>query len=298
MAGAGRFAPSPTGPLHLGSLLTATASWLDARASGHLWYLRFDDLDRDRARPESIDEIQRSLEAHALHWDGPVRRQQLNLDAYLAALTELRARGHLFHCTCTRRALPSGPYPGTCRERRDRAHAGAWRFRVAPEGTVRFNDTLCGPQSLDVTSTIGDFVVRRRDGIFAYALATAVDDGADDISHVIRGRDLLEHTAAQLLIMDALGLSRPTYGHLPLIVNPAGQKLSKQTFAAPLDSARALHNLRAVLKALGQASANAPASRPAALLATAQQEWDRSRIPQHDVLAAHVIDRESHPLLC
>ncbi len=298
MAGAGRFAPSPTGPLHLGSLLTAAASWLDARASGRLWHLRFDDLDADRTRPESMSDIQRSLEAHALFWDGAIRRQSLNRDAYVAALNELRAGGHLFRCTCTRRNLPPGPYPGTCRERADHGRDSVWRFRVDGGSSITFTDTLRGAQTFDVASTTGDFVVRRRDATFAYALATAVDDGADDVTHVVRGRDLLDHTATQLLIMDALGLSRPVYGHLPLLVNAGGQKLSKQSFADPLDPARALANLRAVLSALGQASAHAPAHRPADLLAIAQQSWDPSLIPQQDIPTTDVLARESHQLLC
>lgn len=297
MAGAGRFAPSPTGPLHLGSLLTAAASWLDARASGRLWYLRFDDLDTDRTRPESMSDIQRSLEAHALYWDGAIRRQSLNRDAYLAALDELRADGHLFCCTCTRRNLPRGPYPGTCRERADHGQDSVWRFRV-DGGSITFVDTLRGAQTFDVASTTGDFVIRRRDATFAYALATAVDDGADDVTHVLRGRDLLDHTATQLLIMDALELSRPVYGHLPLLVNADGQKLSKQTHAEALDPSCALANLRAVLSALGQPTAYAPADQPGDLLAIAQQSWDRSLIPAYDIPTTDVVPRESHQLLC
>jgi len=282
-SGAGRFAPSPTGPLHLGSLLAATAAFIDARAHGDAWYVRFDDLDTLRNRPGAVPAILRVLEAHGLCWDGPVRYQHERIPAYRAALASLAAHEQLFWCSCSRRALQGqAVYPGTCRGRTQRAQNCSVRFRVeAP--TVAFDDLIQGPQNEPVCQTLGDFVVYRRDGIFAYALATAVDDGAGDITRVVRGRDLLSHTAAQLLVMDALGLRRPEYGHLPLVVNTRGQKLSKQTHAAALDPVRPATNLRRVLAMLGSPAANAAAGTCEELLRIAVSSWSLADIPRHDI---------------
>jgi glutamyl-Q tRNA(Asp) synthetase len=280
--GAGRFAPSPTGPLHLGSLLAATAAWLDARARGDAWYVRLDDLDIQRNRPGATAAILAALDAHALRRDGPVRYQHDRIPDYEAALTVLADQGRLFYCRCSRKDLQGlTVYPGTCRARTQPADGCAIRFRVV-EPAVEFDDLIQGRQSEPVQRTVGDFVVRRRDGIFAYALATAVDDGADEITRVIRGRDLLQHTAAQLLVMDALGLQRPCYAHLPLIVNAAGQKLSKQTHAPALDLARPLDNLRAVLAALGSPAADAAVDTCTALLEAARSCWSLDHIPRQD----------------
>jgi glutamyl-Q tRNA(Asp) synthetase len=281
--GAGRFAPSPTGPLHLGSLLTATAAFLDARAHGHDWYVRFDDLDTDRNRPGAAADILHALEAHGLYWDGPVRFQHARLAAYEAALELLAERDRIFYCRCSRSEIGrNARYPGTCRGQLEPAPDCAVRFRIDPS-IVAFDDLIQGPQRMDPGRAIGDFVIRRRDGIFAYALATAVDDGAGDITRVIRGRDLLPHTAAQLLVTDALGLPRPTYGHLPLIVNGAGQKLSKQTLARALDLERPVANLRHVLAALGNTAAAAEAGSCEELLRCAVSCWSLDDIPRHDV---------------
>jgi glutamyl-Q tRNA(Asp) synthetase len=281
--GAGRFAPSPTGPLHLGSLLTATASFLDARHRGAPWYLRFDDLDRPRNQTGAETTILRDLEAHGLHWDGPVRRQSSNIARYADALANLAEQGWLFPCTCTRQALRGAAlYPGTCRKRDQPMADCAVRLRV-DAATIRFDDLIQGKQYVDLAQAVGDFIVRRRDGIHAYALATAVDDGAADISRIIRGRDLLPLTAAQLLIMARLNLAPPTYGHLPLMVNAYNQKLSKQAHAAPLSLTRPLDNLRQVLAALGNPAATAAADSCPELLKAAQPCWSLADIPRHDV---------------
>jgi glutamyl-Q tRNA(Asp) synthetase len=249
--GAGRFAPSPTGPLHLGSLLAATASYLDARHHGIAWHVRLDDLDELRNEPGAERAILRALERHGLHWDGPVTRQSEHLDGYAAALETLDAQGLLFYCRCSRRDLRGARvYPGTCRSHtRPRSNSAA-RIRV-DDAVIGFADLVQGRQRHALVSSTGDFVVRRRDGIVAYQLATAVDDGVPGITRVIRGRDLLEVTAPQIFLMRCLSLAVPAYGHIPLLRNEAGQKLSKQTHAPPLDDTAATANLVQVLKVLG-----------------------------------------------
>lgn len=249
--GAGRFAPSPTGPLHLGSLLAATASWLDARRLGIPWQVRFDDLDEPRNAPGAERAILLALERHALYWDGPIVRQSDRLERYRDALATLEAGDRVFYCRCSRAELRGASvYPGTCRSQRTPGPNRALRVRV-DDAVIRFDDLIQGPQRQVLAESPGDFVVRRRDGIVAYQLATAVDDGADDIARVIRGRDLLPVTGPQIFLMQHLGLTPPVYGHLPLIRNEHGQKLSKQNLAPPLDDNRAAANLAEVLRVLG-----------------------------------------------
>lgn len=248
---AGRFAPSPTGPLHLGSLLAATASYLDARHRGERWLLRIDDLDVHRNVAGAEDAILRSLDAHGLHWDGPVIRQSQQLDRYQAALAALTAAGHTFNCNCARKRLKGlGPYPGYCRDAARPAADAAVRVRVN-ESPIRFEDLVLGTMQDVLTETVGDFIIRRRDGLIAYQLATAVDDGEADITRVIRGGDLLDNTARQIYLMQLLGLPAPSYGHVPMILNEDGQKLSKQTHAAPLADDQAADNLQQILPMLG-----------------------------------------------
>lgn len=250
-ADAGRFAPSPTGPLHFGSLLAATASFLDARQRGSNWLVRMDDLDRPRNLPGAEDAILTALEAHGLHWDGPVIRQSERIRHYDAAIDRLRNAGHTFCCTCSRRQLQgSRRYPGTCRDLSRPATRAALRVRVT-DAPIAFDDLVAGPIREVLSDTTGDFVIRRRDGIVAYQLATAVDDGEGEIGRVIRGRDLLDNTARQIHLIRLLGGHEPVYGHIPLLVNSAGQKLSKQTHAEALDNASATANLLRVLPVLG-----------------------------------------------
>ena len=248
---AGRFAPSPTGPLHLGSLLAATASYLDARHRGHRWFVRIDDLDAPRNVPGADSAILTSLEAHSLCWDGPVIRQSERIERYQAALETLSALGHTFNCTCTRKRLKGlGPYPGTCRAAQHPARDAAVRVRVN-EAPISFTDRVLGDLTEVLAETVGDFIVRRRDGLIAYQLATAVDDGAEEITRVVRGRDLLDNTARQIYLMQLLDLNPPVYAHVPMVVHADGQKLSKQTHAAPLDDGKAAANLRKILPMLG-----------------------------------------------
>ncbi|MGA0839451.1 MAG: tRNA glutamyl-Q(34) synthetase GluQRS [Pseudomonadales bacterium] len=285
-SGAGRFAPSPTGSLHLGSLLTAVASWLDAKARACSWTLRFDDLDTPRTVPGAEDAIRRTLEAHGLLWDGPVIRQSARLERYAASLERLQALDLTYYCTCSRLTLAGHPiYPGTCRTRSLHDERSSVRFRSGG-GTLSFFDLFQGLQLANLATETGDFVIRRRDGVFAYALATAVDDGSTDITRVVRGRDLLAQTASQIALIDALGLTRPDYAHLPLVINGRGQKLSKQTHARALNNVEAVSNLRWVLAALNQPAAETPAGTAEELLSIATLSWDPGLIPRADVHAA------------
>lgn len=276
--GAGRFAPSPTGPLHAGSLLAAVASYLDARSQGIAWQVRLDDLDEARHEPGADREILFALERHGLYWDGPVLRQAERTDRYLAALDELHHQGLLFYCRCSRRSLQQTKiYPGRCRRFRVPRPDSAIRVRV-DDARVQLEDLVQGPQHWSLEAEGGDFVVRRRDGIVAYQLATAVDDGESAITRVIRGRDLLETTAKQVFLMQRLGLSVPRYGHIRLVVDAAGQKLSKQTLARPLDPGQPAANLMRTLKLLGLPTAPAGADCEA-LLGWAVGHFTLSAIP-------------------
>ncbi|MGE5103579.1 MAG: tRNA glutamyl-Q(34) synthetase GluQRS [Betaproteobacteria bacterium] len=239
----GRFAPSPTGPLHFGSLVAAMASYADARAAGGLWHVRIEDVDTPRARPGADSLILAALERLGFEWDGPVWRQSSRREAYDEALAALRTAGLVYPCTCTRRALAQHPlgrlgervYPGTCRA--DAADAqgtpAAYRVRV-PATAIAFDDRLYGHQAQDLARDVGDFVVLRSDGLFSYQLAVVVDDGEQRISDVVRGADLLTSTPRQIFLQEALGLATPRYLHVPVAVDAQGVKLSKQHGAQPL----------------------------------------------------------------
>ena len=247
----GRFAPSPTGPLHFGSITTAVGSYLTARQAGGEWHVRIDDLDRTRQVPGAADAILRTLEVLGFEWHGPVWYQSQNDPAYAAALTELQAQGLVFECSCSRRELQQLPenqidpsidleelrYPGLCRNGPLAADRGtAVRFRV-PDGIVAFEDALQGRIAHDVQQESGDFVVRRRDGLHAYQLACAVDDHEQGFTHIVRGADLLASTTRQLLLQRALRYPAPLYAHLPVMIDPTGRKLSKSS-AAPAAHAK------------------------------------------------------------
>lgn len=250
----GRFAPSPTGALHFGSLVAALASFLDARAAGGKWLLRVENIDPPREKPGSADAIRRSLDRLGLQWDGETF-QSTRSRLYWGALRELHAAGALFACECSRTQIAQvathqtaeGPlYPGTCRHRRlrplDDGREGpdrgvAWRLRadVSP-ASVRFVDRIQGSQQADPISDLGDFVLRRRDGYFAYQLATAVDDRTQGITDVVRGVDLLPSTFRQQLVLRHLGAHMPTYAHIPIALDASGHKLSKQMGATSIDA--------------------------------------------------------------
>ena len=273
---AGRFAPSPTGPLHIGSLYTALASFLDARSLNHQWLVRMDDLDEPRMDPLAASRILRTLEDHGLHWDGSVRRQSTRIGAYYRAIMELDALGLLYYCTCSRRALRHlTAYPGTCRAQTKPIPDAAVRVRV-DNAAPWFVDMLRGEQITHLSKAAGDFVIKRRDGIVAYQLATALDDSEPEIARVIRGRDLLDNTARQLYLMTLLGRRHPRYAHLGLLVNEAGQKLSKQTGAPSVNPSAPLANIRICLKMLGYVGL--PDTDLDGLLHWAVSKWDLARI--------------------
>ena len=254
----GRFAPSPTGPLHLGSLVAAVGSYLDAKSAGGEWLVRMEDLDAPRIVPGAADVILRSLEAHCLHWDGPVLFQSARTDAYRAALESLGDA--VYPCGCSRKDIAlqgEGRYPGTCRGGMAEGRcARAYRLRVPPAEAppVEFTDRLRGVIRESLHETCGDFALLRADGIFAYQLAVVVDDAAQGITDVVRGADLLDSTARQVYLCGMLGLGpAPRYLHVPVVCDSASnEKLSKQTHAAALEDGRAGESLRSALKFLGQ----------------------------------------------
>jgi len=294
----GRFAPSPTGPLHFGSLVAAVASHCDARAAGGQWLLRIEDVDRPRSRSGAEAAILTTLEHYGFTWDGEVARQSERSEHYGAALSRLRAMGRTYECACSRRELETaamGPggervYPGTCRngipaDRRDRT-ARAWRACVGG-ARIEFDDRLQGPQAQDLASDIGDFVVMRADGLCAYQLAVVVDDALQGITHVVRGVDLLASTPRQIHLQGLLGYPTPSYLHVPIAVNAAGEKLSKQTRAAALPE-DPLPALIAVWRFLGQRPPDQAhvLARPADFWSWAIAAWDPGLLPKAAMLPA------------
>ena len=262
----GRFAPSPTGLLHAGSLVAALASWLDALAhSGH-WHLRIEDVDTPRCVPGADQAILQQLAACGLLPDGPVLWQSQRNPAYAAALQALVDKGWAYPCGCSRKDIESAQavtrhqaaiYPGTCRQGLQGKPARAWRLNVQAVQTAlglpavtHWHDRRLGPQQQNVVEAVGDFVLLRADGLWAYQLAVVVDDAAQGITHVVRGQDLADNTARQMVLQAALGLTTPQYLHTPLVLGVNGEKLSKQNGALALD----LHAPQAVLAALNAAA--------------------------------------------
>jgi glutamyl-Q tRNA(Asp) synthetase len=282
----GRFAPSPTGPLHFGSLVAAVASWLDARAALGRWSLRIEDVDTPRSVPGAADAILRTLEACGLEWDGEVVRQSDRTDRYEEALERLRGAGLVYRCRCTRREIADSAlrgiegavYPGTCRTLGIAAGiACAERMRVAP-GVVEFEDRVQGRIAQDVAREVGDFVLRRRDGLHAYQLAVVVDDAELGVTDVVRGADLLASTPRQILLQRALGFPTPRYLHFPVATDARGEKLSKQNLAPALDERTAPPLIAAALEFLGQVPAEGGA--PRTVLEEAARRWEPARIPR------------------
>jgi glutamyl-Q tRNA(Asp) synthetase len=275
----GRFAPSPTGPLHFGSLIAALASWLDARSAGGRWLVRIEDLDTPRVQPGAADSILHALNALGLHWDGDVAFQSTRTARYEDALQRLRQ--HTYACGCSRREIADSAlglaadgaqiYPGTCRGGMPEGRTPrSIRLKTA-DAKIPFSDRLQGPQEQDVGREVGDFVLYRCDGQFAYQLAVVVDDAGQGITDVVRGADLLDSTARQICLQRLLGYPEPRYLHVPAAVSAAGEKLSKQTGAQPVDVSRPREALRRALAFLGQ--------RETGELDEAVRAWDPSRIP-------------------
>lgn len=237
----GRFAPSPTGRLHLGSLTTAVASYLEARSHHGRWLLRIEDVDTTRTVSGAADEMVRTLASLGFEWDGPIVYQSLRGDAYSEALSRLQLQGLIYECGCTRRTLAdadtAGGYPGTCRTVTNGAAPFALRLRIDDTSEL-IDDALRGSCSIDLRA-LGDPVIQRRDGLFAYQLAVVVDDAAAGVTHIVRGADLLDSSAWQRRLQRALGLPFPVYTHVPLVTDAQGGKLSKSAHAVPLDPGQA-----------------------------------------------------------
>jgi glutamyl-Q tRNA(Asp) synthetase len=275
---AGRFAPSPTGALHFGSLVAALASWLDARAAGGRWLVRIEDLDPPREQPGASAGILRTLAELGLSWDGEIEYQSKRRSRYEAALRRLT--GFTYPCGCSRKEIADSSvgiasdgsriYPGTCRPGLAGKPARALRV-IAAEQAIEFADRVQGPQSQRVDREVGDFVLLRADGQFAYQLAVVVDDAEQGITDVVRGADLIDSTARQIHLQRLLGYAQPRYLHVPAAVNASGEKLSKQTGASPVDSGDAGILPRA-LRFLGQPESDN--------LRDATRDWDPGRIPR------------------
>ena len=251
-----RFAPSPTGPLHAGSLLAAVGSYLDARTTGARWLVRIEDLDTPRVVPGCADEQLRTLEAFGFEWDGDVLYQSTRREAYRAAIAELDAAGRVFRCSCSRKDLVGDEndahrYPGTCRHGPTKPGPVALRFRVS-DGPIHFDDGFLGTRQFDL-SNLGDFVIERRDGLATYQLAVVIDDAFQNVTRVVRGADLEASTPWQIDLQRALGLPTPSYAHLPLLLEADGRKLSKSMRALPLDPSAAPEALTSTLTLLSQA---------------------------------------------
>jgi glutamyl-Q tRNA(Asp) synthetase len=281
----GRFAPSPTGPLHFGSLVAAVASWCDARAHRGTWLLRIEDLDTPRNRAGASGAIVDTLTTYGFEWDGAVVQQSQRSSLYQTAQDELVGRDLAYRCACTRKELEHAPtgvggervYPGTCRTAPAHGREGrAWRLRVGDQ-PIRFVDRLQGPQAQTLASDVGDFVIKRSDGLFAYQLAVVVDDAEQAITHVVRGADLLASTPRQIWLQQQLGLPTPSYLHHPIAIDSRGEKLSKQTHAKALP-ADPLPALLLAWRFLEQ-----PMPPPAATVAEfwrwAHRTWNPRRLP-------------------
>lgn len=284
----GRFAPSPTGPLHLGSLVAAMASYLDARAHHGQWLLRIEDVDQTRTVPGASDEFLRTLDALGFEWQGQVLQQSARHERYTEVIQQLLASGDAFDCACSRSDIASmatatgaeGPiYPGTCRKglTSDQS-ARSVRLRV-PDRHIRLIDRIVGTIEQNLARELGDFVIRRADGYTAYQLAVVVDDADQSISHVVRGADLLMSTPRQSYLQQLLGLSSPIHAHVPLVRGPDGRKLSKQDLAHPVTAKEPLPPLMAALDFLGQQPLPEIPANPAMFWRWAIDHWDITRVP-------------------
>ncbi len=260
----GRFAPSPTGPLHFGSLVSALASFIDARAHRGAWLVRIEDIDAMRTVEGAADRILATLHAFGMHSDEPPVWQSRRIPAYEEAFQGLASAGLIYPCGCTRKEIADSlscahvrhatlAYPGTCRDGLHNKQPRAWRIRVPDDSAaiVTFRDRWQGEQLQDLASEVGDFVLKRADGEWAYQLAVVVDDAASDITHIVRGADLLDSTARQTYLQQCIGATTPSYLHVPVVTNELGEKLSKQTGAIPLESTEPLVALKQAAKHLG-----------------------------------------------
>ncbi len=274
----GRFAPSPTGPLHFGSLVAAVGSYLEAKLHHGEWLVRIEDLDPPRTVAGAADEILRTLEAHQLHWDRAVIYQGERYAHYQQALDQLTEQGVLFGCSCSRSSLKGKPiYPGHCRHTQQALLQHAVRIHT-PSQIIHLNDQWQSKQQWNLATDIGDFVIRRADELFSYQLAVVVDDHLQGITHIVRGSDLLDSTPRQIYLQQQLGYPMPSYGHLPVATAANGQKLSKQNLATPLALESAVDNLTQVLIFLGHTPP--PLDRIETLWEWALTHWNPRQVPQ------------------
>ena len=292
----GRFAPSPTGPLHFGSLIAAVASYLDAKSRSGEWLVRIEDLDPPRVVRGAADAILRTLEACGMRWDGAIVYQSTRFGAYHSALHRLRQRGVIYPCSCSRREIADsavsgieGPvYPGTCRSG-IAAGKTAHALRVDTRGvSIVFDDAVQGPVRQNLETEVGDFVLYRADHVFAYQLAVVVDDAEQGITDIVRGADLLHSTPRQIYLQQLLDLPAPRYSHVPVAVNAQGEKLAKQTRARAVDAGAPLPALVAALRFLGHAPpreiSGRGTTRSAAAISSLWQwataNWSIERVPR------------------
>lgn len=297
----GRFAPTPSGPLHFGSMIAAIASYCDARANDGTWHVRIDDIDGPRIVAGAAEDILRTLTAFELEWDGKLVYQSRNSDSYHAAIHLLRSRAQVFACSCSRKdineAADTGTvhplYPGTCRNGlRPGQRARSLRLRVDDDARAGFIDLLQGSVSQRLASEVGDFVLYRSGGIFSYHLACSVDDAQQGVTHIVRGADLIESTPRQVHLQNLLGLATPAYLHLPVATNDQGQKMSKQTGAAGVDNTRAGEIIHSVLGFLGQRPPPDLARVPArTAIEWAVHNWRRENLPEARAIAAKAQDQ-------
>lgn len=286
----GRFAPSPTGPLHFGSLVAAVASYLDAKTHQGKWLVRIEDIDPPREIAGSTGQILRTLEAFSMFWDGPVMYQSTRIAAYETALAQLDHQGLIYPCTCSRKEIANASttgiegsiYPGTCRQAATHPERAAFAWRIRTNSNVmRFEDVIQGAQAQQLEQEIGDFVLKRADGLFAYQLAVVLDDYEQGVTNIVRGSDLLASTPRQIYLQKMMGFPTPAYAHVPIVTNANGEKLSKQTLAKPIQTANPEASLWQALHFLGQ---NPPESLCHESLNNiwgwAISHWDIARIPK------------------
>ena len=271
----GRFAPSPSGPLHFGSLVAALASFLDARHHHGQWLVRIEDIDPPRELASAPKEILHQLRSFGLVWDSDPLYQSTRLQAYEQALETLSTQNLTYHCTCSRRSF-GAIYPGTCRGKHSSDAPHATRVQTT-KATIRFNDIFQGQQQYKPETEIGDFIVKRKDGLIAYQLAVVVDDHHQGITHVIRGYDLLDSTPRQLYVASLLGFNSAEYGHFPVVLGDDGHKLSKQAKAQAVPLTDRTVTLNRALLALGQSVVTAPTVQK--LLTSATAQWNRAAVP-------------------
>lgn len=281
----GRFAPSPTGALHFGSLLAAVCSYIDAKHHNGKWHLRIDDLDQPRVVAGSAKTIIHSLRAHGLQWDGDIVYQSQRSQHYRHALAQLMQYCGCYRCYCSRAQLGNDTYSGLCRHTPPPQPNTAYALRLpCPNQAIVFHDTWAGTYHEDIAHKHGDFVIWRKDDICAYQLAVVVDDIALGVTHVIRGNDLLDSTARQIYLYQCLGHTPPQYGHFPILENELGQKLSKQNHALAIDNHHAPANLRRILQCLGQAAPPHTCTEPNELLQFAIEHWQPKLLPSDNIV--------------